>query len=133
MTEQDPTSQFVGLLVRHQHEIFRYVLALVPNVNDAQDVMQETATALWQRFDRYDTDKPFTPWACRFALNKIREHRRRNRRWRHHLSDEVFDLIAAERSEQTSALELRRAALGQCLKKLAEEDRSLIEQKYYST
>jgi paraquat-inducible protein B len=30
----------------------------------------ETAIALWEKFDAYDPAQPFTPWACRFALNK---------------------------------------------------------------
>ena len=62
--------RFFSLFLRSEREIFRYVAALVPNVADAEDIVQQTAIALWEKFDAYDPAQPFTPWACRFALNK---------------------------------------------------------------
>jgi RNA polymerase sigma-70 factor (ECF subfamily) len=44
------------------------VSVLVPNLPDAEDIVQQTAVALWEKFDEYDPKLPFTPWACRFAL-----------------------------------------------------------------
>jgi RNA polymerase sigma-70 factor, ECF subfamily len=49
---------------------FPLCVALVPNVADAEDIVQQAAIALWEKFDAYDPAQPFTPWACRFALNK---------------------------------------------------------------
>ena len=62
--------RFLSLFLRSEREIFRYVAALVPNVADPEDIVQQTAIALWEKFDAYDPAQPFTPWACRFALNK---------------------------------------------------------------
>ena len=62
-----PTEQFVRHFAGAEHEIYRYVLALVPNGSDAQDIVQETAVALWRKFDEYNPNEPFIPWACRFA------------------------------------------------------------------
>lgn len=66
--------QFMRLFLQAERELLRYVMALVPNVSDARDVVQETAVALWQAIDKYDPSKPFIPWACRFALNEARLH-----------------------------------------------------------
>ena len=60
------------LLLKSERELLRYVMVLVPNVNDARDVLQETAIALLRTIDKYDPDRPFVPWACRFALNEAR-------------------------------------------------------------
>src|SRR5678816_4304895 len=65
--------RFLSLFLRSEREIFRYVAALVPNMADAEDIVQQTALALWEKFDSYDPSQPFTPWACRFALNKTRQ------------------------------------------------------------
>src|ERR1700690_239090 len=65
--------QFLSLFLRSEREIFRYVAAMVPNLTDAEDIVQQTALALWEKFDAYDPAQPFTPWACRFALNKARQ------------------------------------------------------------
>jgi len=62
--------QFLSLFLRSEREIFRYVAALVPNVSDAEDIVQQTAVALWEKFHAYDQTQPFTPWACRFAMKK---------------------------------------------------------------
>src|SRR5258708_14525825 len=65
--------RFLSLFLRSEREIFRYVAALVPNLTEAEDIVQQTALALWEKFDTYDPAQPFTPWACRFALNKARQ------------------------------------------------------------
>src|SRR6059058_2486386 len=65
--------RFLSLFLRSEREIFRYVAALVPNAADAEDIVQQTALALWEKFDAYDPSQPFTPWACRFALNKAKQ------------------------------------------------------------
>ena len=71
--------RFLSLFLRSEREIFRYVAALVPNVADAEDIVQQAALALWEKFDDYDPAKPFAPWACRFALNKAAMIERRQR------------------------------------------------------
>src|SRR5689334_4799955 len=73
--------RFLSLFLRSEREIFRYVAALIPNVADAEDIVQQTALALWEKFDAYDPSQPFTPWACRFALNKTRQWLERRERW----------------------------------------------------
>src|SRR5213595_669383 len=73
--------RFLSLFLRSEREIFRYVAALVPNVADAEDIVQQTTLALWEKFDRYDPSQPFTPWACRFALNKTKQWLERRQRW----------------------------------------------------
>ena len=42
--EQNAAQQrFLSLFLRSEQEIFRYVAALVPNVADTEDIVQETA------------------------------------------------------------------------------------------
>jgi len=48
------SQRFLSLFLRSEREIFRYVAALVPNVTDAEDIVQQTAIALWEKFDTYD-------------------------------------------------------------------------------
>src|SRR6476659_4935390 len=92
--------RFLSLFLRSEKEVFRYVAALVPNIADAEDIVQQTAVALWEKFDAYDPALPFTPWACRFALNKARQWMERHRRWQ--------ALLAGGLAEE---VQLRREAL----------------------
>ena len=52
---------FLRLLLKSEREILRYVMVLVPQAADAQEVFQETAVALWKQIDKYDPAQPFTP------------------------------------------------------------------------
>jgi RNA polymerase sigma-70 factor (ECF subfamily) len=123
--------RFLSLFLRSEREIFRYVAALVPNVADAEDIVQQTALALWEKFDAYDSNQPFTPWACRFALNKARQWIERRQRWQALLECGLAEELAQRREELRPELEYRLKHLEGCLGKLPEGQRSLVEGYYY--
>jgi RNA polymerase sigma-70 factor (ECF subfamily) len=126
---EDP-ERFVRLFVEGQREILRYILALVPDIDDAHDILQETAVDLWRKFDRYDPACPFAPWACRFAIRHVLKHRERQVRRNKYLSVESLTRIAGERIEDEGILEDRRRALEMCLERLSGADRLVVEQRY---
>src|SRR5438093_13667452 len=99
--------RFLSLFLRSEREIFRYVAVLVPNVADAEDIVQQTALALWEKFDAYDPNQPFTPWACRFALNKARQWIERRQRWQALLDGGLVEALAQRREELRPALEVQ--------------------------
>jgi len=123
--------RFLSLFLRSEREIFRYVAALVPNVADAEDIVQQTAVALWEKFDAYDPARPFTPWACRFALNKARQWVERRQRWQALLDQGLAEELALRRQELQPEFERRFRRLEDCLGKLPSAQRSLIEDYYY--
>jgi hypothetical protein len=61
--------------------------------------VQQTALVLWEKFDAYDPDLPFTPWACRFALNKTRQWLERRQRWQALLAGGLAEELALRREE----------------------------------
>jgi RNA polymerase sigma-70 factor, ECF subfamily len=123
--------RFLSLFLRSEREIFRYVSALVPNVTDAEDIVQQSALALWEKFDAYDPAQPFTPWACRFALNKARQWIGRRQRWQALLEHGLAEELAQRRVELQPEFEARLRHLEGCLGKLAQGQRALIEGYYY--
>ena len=131
---EDPTAaqqRFLSVFLRSEREIFRYVAALVPNVMDAEDIVQQTAIALWEKFEAYDPAQPFTPWACRFALNKARQWVERRQRWQALLQGGLAEELAQRREELRPEFELRLKHLEGCLGKLPEDQRSIVEGYYY--
>ncbi|HJZ93937.1 MAG TPA: sigma-70 family RNA polymerase sigma factor [Gemmataceae bacterium] len=122
----DRTELLVRLLTRHQDQLFRYILALVPHVEDARDVLQETSVALYRKFAEYDTGKPFLPWAYLEVLKFRDSGRRRGRA----LRPEVLEQLARERADHDSVLDARLEALEQCLAELSPEDQRLIRGRY---
>lgn len=50
-TQQLEHDAFLRLLLKNEREIMRYVMAIVPQVADAQEVFQDTAVALWKQIN----------------------------------------------------------------------------------
>lgn len=123
--------RFLSLFLRSEREIFRYVAALVPNVAEAEDIVQQTALTLWEKFDAYDSIQPFTPWACRFALNKAKQWVERRQRWLALLEGGLAEELAQRREALRPEIETRLKHLEGCLHKLPAEQRSIVEGYYY--
>src|SRR6188768_319708 len=113
--------RFLSLFLHSEREIFRYVAALIPNVADAEDIVQQTAIALWEKFDAYDPAQPFTPWACRFALNKARQWIERKQRWQALLKSGLAEELMERREALRPEIEVRLRHLESCLGKLPKD------------
>jgi RNA polymerase sigma-70 factor (ECF subfamily) len=127
---EDRSELLVRLLIRHQDDLFRYIFCLLPNREDAQDVLQETSVAIYRKFASYDEAKPFLAWAFGFAHLEVLKHRERTSRASRHLSDDLVGMLAREREEQHTSLQARLEVLESCLKELPAADRELIHQRY---
>lgn len=103
----------------------------MPSTEDAEGIVQQTAVVLWKKFDEYDPQQPFTPWACRFALNVAKQWIAGRKRWNRLLDAELADELLRRRDELSALMDQRLAHLQKCMDKLARADRSLIDE-YYS-
>src|SRR5512136_1951804 len=119
--------RFLTLFLRSEREIFRYVAALVPNVGDAEDIVQQAAMSLWEKFDAYDPTQPFTTWACRFALKKARQWIERRQRWHALLDHGLAEALAQRPTELQPEFERRLKPLETCLGQLPAEQLTLVE------
>jgi RNA polymerase sigma-70 factor (ECF subfamily) len=123
--------KFLSLFLSSQRDLFGYVATMVPCVADAEDIVQQTALMLWEKFDTYDPSRPFTPWARGYALNKTREWFKERQRWQALLEDGLAEELAQRRTEFLPELDSRLAHLEGCLSKLPKEQHSLVEGYYF--
>lgn len=128
--QPDRQSAFLDVYTRAQIGLYRYVLTLVPNRTEAEDIQQEVARVLWQKFEGYDPARPFLPWAQRVAYLEVLKHRRSFQRSRVRFSDTLVERLATEEAEDADLLGLQHEALDGCLKRLSESDRHLLAQRY---
>ena len=91
--------QFVELFVRNQNRIYRFIMTLIPNRTDADDLFQQTSLTLWKTWARYDSRQDFVKWACGIAHNEVRNHLRKVRGRNVLLSNEMLERLAALRLE----------------------------------
>ena len=123
----DSTSNFVRLWTCHQAEVERYVATMVPRADAAAEVVQEVSVALWEKWAEYDPQRPFVPWAIRFAYLEVLKWRQRQARERLVFSDELLEQLHAAYEEEAPLMEARRQALDGCLRKLTAQERRWME------
>ena len=130
MPEPGNPDAFIRLLMQHEQRLFLYILPLTGHEADARDVLQETASAMWKKFDQYDPGLPFLAWAKGFARNEVLMHHRRRSRYTF-LSEELLDALAERQDARVDRQDERSKALDRCMGKLPEDDRRLIERRYF--
>ncbi|MCI0541441.1 MAG: sigma-70 family RNA polymerase sigma factor [Verrucomicrobiales bacterium] len=124
------SDDFAALYSKCHLELLRYVLTLLPDRHQAEDVVQETARLLWQKFDEYDAARPFWPWARKFAYLEVLKVRKREAIRMKYFSDELVEQLAEERVAHERDLTAQREALSACLDKLDEPARELLMNRY---
>lgn len=122
---------FLRLFLSSERELFRYVAVLVPEIADAQEIVQQTALALWEKFDQYDPARPFTPWACRFALNIAKQWMARRRRWATILDGNLGEQLLDRRRKLLPQMEARLRHLDDCVGKLPDDQRAVVDGHYF--
>jgi RNA polymerase sigma-70 factor (ECF subfamily) len=122
--------QFVEHLSAHQGRLMAYIFSLVPRLQDAQDIFQQTSLVLWRKYDQFDPGRDFLAWACGVAFYEVRNYLRSVARDRHCFNDDLLRTLADQRLAGNPRRERRQSALEQCVDKLRTTDRELVEKAY---
>ena len=122
--------QFTERMIRDQSRLFGFILSLVPNRADAEELFQQTSLTLWEKWERYDSELDFFPWACGIAHNHVRNFIRKQQRNPVQLDAEVIEAIA-DRGLKKRRHEIDRVtALRKCVAELSQRSRNAVEQYY---
>jgi RNA polymerase sigma-70 factor (ECF subfamily) len=128
--KEQTTRDFIHLITKSQMNIYAYIMSIVGNTSDADDIMQDTSTFMWERFSEFESGTDFVSWGISIAYYKIKEFRKRQNR--HQFSDNVLELIHVKAQQNLSDLNLYVEKLKQCLSKLPPSDLALIRLRYES-
>ncbi|MEM1296654.1 MAG: sigma-70 family RNA polymerase sigma factor [Verrucomicrobiota bacterium] len=128
MSSDERHDEFMDLFLEHQPRIYGYVRTLLLQKADADDVMQETASLLWKKFDEFERGTHFDRWAFRVAYFQVRKFRQAKARESKRLqfSDEILDLLAKDAEPFLDSTEEIAATLESCLRKLDPGDRQVV-------
>lgn len=127
------TVDFLRRLSQCERRIKAYILALVPNWADADDLYQETTVRLWEQFAEYDSEKEFGAWACTVAHYMVLAYRKKSSREKGRFSQAFVDAVAEEVAATSKEADLRYRALQHCLQKLNKRNRDLVRRCYSGT
>jgi RNA polymerase sigma-70 factor (ECF subfamily) len=128
--QQHRHQQFLRAFLTHEAAVRAFVRRLVPSRADADDVLQEVAIVLWEKFDEFRDDGDFKAWACGVARFKVLAWLRDKGRDRLMLDTDVVELIAEDSLQAEPRLQRRREALEACLEKVSPAERDLLARAY---
>lgn len=126
----DSRRQFIRLMTKNERLVYGYILSLVPNWADADEILQETNIRLWEEFEKFRAGTNFAAWAVRVAHFQILTWRKKVSRSRLVFDQRVVDALAFEPYWTDDEFEARQQALADCIAELSPHSRELLRQCY---
>ena len=124
-----PNSSVSGPAIRRR--LGRYVFMMIPRGADAAEVLQDVSVLLWQKWDRYDQERPFVPWAIRFAPSRDPQVAAATGTGETGSSPGIsWSSCRAATRRGSPLMEARRQALGGCLNRLSDQQRKWVALRY---
>ncbi len=126
------TRAFDLLMRAHEQQVLGVSWRLLGHLEDAQDAAQEVFLRLYRYLDRFDADRPLSPWLYRVTVNVCRDlGRRRSVRRAISLEDlEVSHPLAttdpAPDPGKVAALAEEQRIAAQAIASLAEKERAAL-------
>jgi RNA polymerase sigma-70 factor (ECF subfamily) len=130
MEDRNTQATFVEHLTASQQPLYSYINTLLCGDANVRDILQETNVELWLKADQYDTEKPFLPWAYRFAYYRVLTYRKSLSASKVVFSDEMLRQVDEAFRALPEEADERLAALSTCLQKLRPSQRDLIRLRY---
>ncbi|TWT84745.1 RNA polymerase sigma factor [Planctomycetes bacterium CA13] len=132
MPQIDNHDRFMRLLVANQPKIYAAIRSLGLNQHDAEDVLQDTASVLWRRFDEFQEGTHFDRWACKVARLQTLSFRQKAQRNACLLDHETIEVLASDAELLHDQLAGMHTTLDECLDRLEEDDRRMLDERFLS-
>jgi RNA polymerase sigma-70 factor (ECF subfamily) len=123
------SAEFAVQMTKCQRKLHAFIVSLVWNPADADDVLQETNLVLWQKAAEFDVARPFLPWAMRFAQFQALAWLKARQRQRVIFDSDLVRMLASEAAAEP-LFDPRRIAVASCLQKLKRPQRDLVLKRY---
>ena len=121
---------FIRELTTSQDKLFAFIMTLLPDVNGASDVLQETHIEMWRKREQFVEGTRFLAWACQIARYKILEYRRTAARDKLFFNESLLEHLAKDAHQHTEQTPELTGLLEQCLPKLSTRQRMLLGERY---
>ena len=130
---EDKTESFLSLLMEHERALGIYVTGLVGSPQDAQDILQEGKIVMWRNFESFELGTNFLAWSRKILFYQVLSWRKRvKKNPKLLLDEEPMGLLdeTIESAQRERRWQAREEALCQCLEKLKEEHREILQMRY---
>ena len=112
--------EFTHKITSIQKSLYGFILSLVPNRSEAEDILQETNLILCQKSEEYDPNGHFQGWAFKIARFQVMKHQTNRKRSKIYFSTEIIEDVAAEEFDKKKVLVVQKA-LSICYEELPQK------------
>ena len=131
MDQNKRSLEFLKLFVRHQQEIYAFILTLVPNLHDADDLFQDGMVVMWEKFNQFQRGTNFAAWGVQILRYQILDYRRKLTRSKQILLDDsLFEILVDHLPTIQDDLPARIEALRKCQRLLDDRSKRIIKMRY---
>ena len=128
--EKESYQQFIKLYLANERRIYGYVRALIANWSDVNDIIQETASVMWSKFDEFNEGTNFSAWALKIAHFQVLNYCKMKKKDKIYFSERVIEQLSDQITSKDQNTDERLNILKQCLQKLQAGERDLIQMRY---
>jgi RNA polymerase sigma-70 factor, ECF subfamily len=126
----DQTTGYMQQVIDWQPRLYSFILSLLGNLTEAEDVLQNTNLVLIQQQEAFCREASFSAWAMKIAYHQVLQHRDSNVRSRLRFDDALLDQLAAKLSDSGDRPASELAALHQCVLRLSPVEQDMLKWRY---
>lgn len=131
-SDKKTTEEMTILWTQTQPTITAFVSSVIPDFQDADDILQQVAVAIVKNYDKYDKTRSFVAWAIGIAKNEIQMHYRNTSRKKVIFSTKTIQAISDVYEKESVKFDDTRKALDICIKKLKGQSKYILKMRYLS-
>ncbi len=107
-SEVQHSEAVVRLYSQHQRWLFGYLMTLLGNPEDAEDVMQEVSVVMWREHQNFELGTNFTGWLSVIAYHQVQKFWRQRKKKATYLDVAVIEQLASVITKDREVVDIRR-------------------------
>jgi len=124
--------EFEASFSQSQRQLLLFLVSMVGNIADAEDVLQRCSLIMWKKFNDYDRSKSFLAWGCGIAKLEAYNFRRSRSAESMVFHSDVVELLAQSLEQMPEQAQHQRlAALKSCMQTLPPQEQEFLRRLYW--
>ena len=120
------TDEFLELITEYQGRLFGFILSMLCDVDQSNEVLQEVNLVLWKKSDEFTPGSDFKAWSFRVSHFQVMAFRQRQIRNRLVFDDAALEKLSRDATAKDDVYKQRVVRLETCMERLSERNRDVV-------
>ncbi len=113
-----------------QHRIYGFIMSLVGDWNEADDIYQETTYVLWRKFEEYTLGADFLRWSFKIARFQVMSHLKKKKTQKKYFLPATLENLNEAAMSPAEDSDMTIDALRKCVNELSRRSRDFLKLRY---